>query len=131
MEWNPPVLTIVILRHGSIVLGSTRGDKQEWKLNIEKKTARHRTIGHVQLYPTAPRLNVKPIAKCVYEAVRQGRGSNSDLISKGILVWKDDTIIIWHGKLIPGGGFARTVSGRRRKFRVIEFANGIDWLGTN
>jgi hypothetical protein len=73
-------------------------------------------LGYRQICPTAPRLNVKPIAARVYEAVRQGPNLNSDLISSGILVWKDDRILIQHGKLISGS-YQKTISGRRKRFR--------------
>ena len=114
LEWVPPVLRFVIVRHGSAVLGSTRGEKQQWSLNLEKKRAIHGTIGYVRLRPTAPRLDVKPIAAKIYEAVRKGRNSDSDLISNGVLAWNDDHIIIWHGKLIRADGYKMTVAGRRR-----------------
>jgi hypothetical protein len=119
MTWNPPVLTFVIERHGATVLGSTRAEKQQWELNFEKKTADHCPVGYRQLYPTARRVNVKLFAAQVYDAVRQGRDSNSDLILKGILVWQnDDTILVQHGMLIPNVGYPRTISGRRKRFRA-------------
>ena len=119
MIWNPPVLSFVVERHGSTVLGSTRAEKQQWNLNLENKTATHRTIGFRQLYPKAPALKVKPIAALVCEAVRQGPNSNSDLISRGILVWRDaHTIVIQHGLLIPNDGYQMTISGRRKRFRA-------------
>jgi hypothetical protein len=119
MIWDPPVLTFVVERHGSTVLGSTRAEKQQWNLNLENKTANHCTIGFRQLYSKAPALKVKPIAALVYEAVRQGPDSNSDLISRDILVWKDPhTIVIRHGILIPNDGYQMTISGRRKRFRA-------------
>jgi hypothetical protein len=128
MAWDPPVLSFVVERHGATVLGSTRAEKQRWLLNLEKKTANHWSDGYRQLYPKAPPLNVKPIAEQVFEAVRQGPKSDSELISTGILVWRDDHIIVWHGKLIPGGGYAMTVSGRRRRFRA-ELASLMETIG--
>jgi hypothetical protein len=118
MAWNPPFLTFIIVRHGATVLGSTRGDKQQWRLNLEEKTAHHSTVGYVQLYPTAARLNVKSIAAQVYEVVGLGPGSDSKLISKGIVAWKDDHVIVAYGKLIPDDGYQMTVSGRRKRFRA-------------
>jgi hypothetical protein len=118
MEWNQPVLSFVVERHGAAVLGSSRAERQQWTVNLETKTANQFTIGYRQIRPTAPRLDVKPIAARVYEAVRQRPDSNSDLITQGILAWKDDQILVQHGKLIPGGGYAMTVSGRRKRFRA-------------
>ncbi len=117
MVWTPPLLTFVIVRHGATVLGSSRGEKQQWKLNIEKKTAGHCTVGYVQLYPKAPPLKVKPIATKVVDVVKQGPESDSELISNGTIVRKDDELIIFHTKLIPGNGNQMTISGRRKRFR--------------
>jgi hypothetical protein len=119
IAWNPPVLTFIVERHGATVLGSTRAEKQRWRLNLQNKTAEHCSDGFRQLYRTAPRLNVKPIVVRVFEAVRQGPRSNSELVSKGILVWEDDDqILVRHGILIPDNSYAMTTSGRRRRFRA-------------
>ena len=37
LGWEPPVLTFVIVRHGGTVLGSTRGEKQHWSVNLKIK----------------------------------------------------------------------------------------------
>lgn len=118
LAWNPPILSFTVERHGTAVLGSTRAEKQEWKLDLSKKTAHHTVIGFRQMRPTASRLNVKSIATRVCDAVRQGPNSNSDLISRGILVWKDDCIVVRHGMLIPNDGYQMTISGRRKRFRA-------------
>jgi hypothetical protein len=37
--WEPPILTFKIERHGGTVLGSSRATPQEWRLDLDKKTA--------------------------------------------------------------------------------------------
>lgn len=118
LVWDPPILSFTVDRHGAAVLGSSRAEKQEWRLDLEKKTAYRDTIGFRQIRPAAARLNVKPIAARVCETVRQGPNSNSALISKGILVWNDDHIVVRHGMLIPNDGPQMTISGRRKRFRA-------------
>ena len=38
VEWNPPLLTFVIERHGGTVMGSTRAELQHWEVNIDNTT---------------------------------------------------------------------------------------------
>jgi hypothetical protein len=118
LSWNPPILSFTIERHGATVLGSTRAELQEWTVNLNLATAHWAPGGYRQLVPTAPKLNVKPIAARVCDAVRQGPASNCDLVNQGIVVWdSSDHVSINHGMLIPSGGYQRTVAGRRRRFR--------------
>ena len=128
LHWNPPLLSFTIERHGAIVLGSTRAELQRWKLNLTTRTAQGLPQGYRQLRPVSPKLDVKSIAADVCEAVRQGSKSNSDLVRKGVVVWKgDDEVWIYHGKLISGG-FKQTVGGRRKRFRE-ELTNMMEPLG--
>jgi hypothetical protein len=39
MEWRSPVLTFVVERHGAAAMGSSRAERQQWTLNLEKNTA--------------------------------------------------------------------------------------------
>jgi hypothetical protein len=38
-KWNSPILTFEIDRHPGTVHGSTRADRQEWEIDVEKRTA--------------------------------------------------------------------------------------------
>jgi hypothetical protein len=118
LVWDPPILSFTVERHGAMVLGSSRVEKQEWKLDLQHKTAQHCTAGFRQMRPSAPRLNVKPVAARVCETVRQGPNANSDLVSQGILVWNGDHALVRHGEIIPNNGPAMTISGRRKRFRA-------------
>jgi hypothetical protein len=86
INWSPPCLSFIIERHGGTVLGSTRAERQQWTLNLERRTADHSQIGFRQLRPSAPKLDVKGIAYDVCKAVREGPSSNSRLVSDGIVV---------------------------------------------
>ena len=70
--WCPPVLTFLIERHGGLVLGSTRADKQTWTVNLDARTAIPVTHGYRQILPMAPRLYVGPLAAAVVRLVVDG-----------------------------------------------------------
>ena len=61
-EWQPPILSFVVERHGGTALGSTRADLQHWTVNVETKEANCHIAGHRQLEPMQPRMDVKPLA---------------------------------------------------------------------
>jgi hypothetical protein len=65
----------------------------------------------------SPRLDVKPIARRVCDAVRQGPRCDDKLVEKGILVWSGDAeVLIYHARLV-GGANQQTITARRRRFR--------------
>jgi hypothetical protein len=127
--WNPPVLSFTIERHGATVLGSSRADIQRWKLNLTTRDAQCSKESYRQIHPASPKLDVKPIASRVCETIREGSGSNSDLVQNGVVVWKgDDEVWVYHGKLIRDDGYQQTVAGRRKRFRD-ELTNIMKPLG--
>jgi hypothetical protein len=114
LTWEPPHLSFCIVRHGAAAFGSSRGERQQWTLDLERRTVDQCQIGFRQLFPNAPRLDVKSIADRVCRAVQEGPRSASE--SDPIFVWKnDDELIVFHGKLV-GGDNKQTISGRRRRF---------------
>src|SRR5262245_57094022 len=58
LTWEPPVLSFEIERHGGRVMGSSRAERQGWSVNLKEERANCCTIGHRQLSPMQPRLNV-------------------------------------------------------------------------
>lgn len=117
LRWDPPVLSFTIERHGAFVLGSTRGDLHEWKINLETLTASCYEGRYRQLIPKSPKLDVNPIAARVCEAVQQGPESKSPLVQQEIVVWAgNDNVSIKHGALVSGDN-QRTISSRRSRFR--------------
>ena len=130
VTWYPPRLSFVIERHGGTVLGSTRAEKQQWTMNLEKRTADQMQIGHHQLHPNAPKLDVNPLANGVCKAVQEGPSSHSRLVSEGIIVWKNnDELTVFHGKIVRGG-YPRTVSGRRKRFTA-DLKSKMERVGWN
>jgi hypothetical protein len=51
LTWDPPHLSFCIDRHGGTVLGSSRAEKQQWTLNLERLTADHTKSGYQQIRP--------------------------------------------------------------------------------
>src|SRR5262249_3805180 len=62
VQWNPPVLTFVVERHGGTVLGSTRAQLQRWSIDVDRSTATCERAGHRPLSPMAERIDIAPIA---------------------------------------------------------------------
>jgi hypothetical protein len=117
LQWNPPILSLTIERHGARVLGSTRGELHTWRLNLETRTAQFDRGRYRQLEPPSPKLDLKPIVADVLEVVKQGSAASSNLVRTGIIVWRrENEVWVYHGKLIYGG-YQQTVSGRRKRFR--------------
>ena len=54
--WDPPNLFFTLERHGETVLGSTRAELHNWKINIQDETANCYESGHRQVYPMQPSL---------------------------------------------------------------------------
>jgi hypothetical protein len=118
VSWNPPVLSFTIERHGATVLGSTRAELHRWSVNVEEGTADCERGRYRQIWRAAPKLDVRPIAARVCEAVQLGPASDCDLVKEGVIDWEaDDLVSIKHGMLIPDDTYQQTVAGRRRRFR--------------
>jgi hypothetical protein len=137
LTWSPPVLSFTIDRHGSLVLGSTRAEKQHWDLDLEKRTAHAETAGHRQIHRPASPFSTKQmaaIADQVCSTVQEGPDSTSDYKIRGIVIWTgSDQIDIRHGVLIPDAGYQQTTSGRRKRFRAIleSKMNAFGWKFDN
>lgn len=113
--WNPPILVFNIERHGGIVQGgSTRAEIQQWAINVETKSLSGGGTGRYrQIYPMAPRLNIKPIAKEIADLILNKQEDDR-------LKWnKDGSVRVRIAKIIPDdSGFKQTVEGRIRRFRT-------------
>lgn len=118
LTWRAPILSFVILRHGAAAFGSSRAEKQCWNLDLSNGTATPQSVGFRQLRPRSAVLDVEPIAKAVCDAVEEGQKSTSDLLNRGVVLWKSDCqVVVKHGLLIPNEGPKKTVAGRRKRFR--------------
>jgi hypothetical protein len=112
LTWEPPVLSFEIERHGGTVMGSSRAERQSWGVNLDEGRAGCCTIGHRQLRPMQPRLNVKPL---VEEIGRLIVATHED----ERLMWREDgSVRVFVGKIIPDNSAVKqTRVGRRRRFR--------------
>jgi hypothetical protein len=73
---------------------------------------------------------VKPLVGEVIAAVQKGPASDCELVKRGVVAWKgDDQISIAQGALISGQGYAQTIAGRRKRFRIEleRRMNAIGW----
>ncbi len=111
-EWRPPVVRFRIERHGGTVMGSTRAERHEWNIDINARTATCMNVGHRQISPMAPRLDVRPIAEEMVNLILQRKSDER-------LKWKDDgSVQVQIGKILPEGSAAtQTLVARRKRFR--------------
>jgi hypothetical protein len=130
VEWQPPILSFMIERHGGAVLGSTRAELQRWSVDLDRWTATVDQVGRRQLSPTASRVDVKPIAAEIAGLILGG-------VSDERLRWLGDgRVRIEMGRIFPErSGFKQTVQGRRSRLResLIESLGRMGWqhLGRN
>lgn len=124
VEWLPPVLTFVIERHGRTCLGSTRADLHRWTLDLEARTAIFEKIGHRQLRPTAPRLDIRRLAQEIAGKIVR------EQVDKRLRWHPDGTVRVLLSAIFPvGSGYKQTVEGRRKRFKeeLIVVLEGSGW----
>ena len=111
VDWNPPVLTFGIDRHGGTVQGSSRAERHRWIVDIFARTATCEKIGFRQLRPMAARLDVRPLAEEVSKLILEHQEDDC-------LIWNEDrSVRVQIGKIIPANSAVqRTLEGRRRRF---------------
>jgi hypothetical protein len=109
LQWQPPILSFVLERHGGTVVGSSRAALHNWEADLNLRQARIVRLGRRQLTSQDERLNVKPLAEEVAKAIIKHR-------SKRWLNWKEaNQVQIDIGELIPATN-AQTTAGRRKRF---------------
>jgi hypothetical protein len=114
-KWKSPILTFEIDRHGRTVSGSTRADRQEWTIDLEKRTARPRKIGYSQLTRRASAFKAEPVVHLfvdvIYRRLATPPGWNLTWIS-------DDEVRVVVRSLLPDPyGFQRTIEGQAKRLR--------------
>lgn len=112
VTWTPPVLNLVIERHGSLAMGGTRADLQHWHVDVEAGTATFGKVGWRQNKPQRDDFPVKATAAEVIEAIRNGQDHDR-------LQWDGpNKVKLLTTKLFPeGSGYRKTVEGQRKRFR--------------
>jgi hypothetical protein len=123
LMWHPPILSFTIERHGSLVLGSTRAEKQRWSLDLENRTASADTVGRRQVHQPAQAFRSREMAAMaekICSEIQEGPSSTSDYTTRGIIAWAgSDQVHIKHGELVPPAAFQQTTASRRKRFRSI------------
>jgi hypothetical protein len=113
LEWNPPVLTFYIERHASFCKGGSRAEIIVWSIDIEKKEAFCGQNGYRQMEPRQPPLNIKPIAKEIFNLIIKQKKDER-------LKWdKDGCVRLDIDKIIPSKDqYKATINPRRKRFRA-------------
>lgn len=111
-EWNPPVLSFTIERHGCTVQGSSRADLHEWHIDINTMTATCLKVGQRQVRPMTPRLDIRPLAQEVVQLILEGKSDER-------LKWNGDgSVRIRMGKILPErSAVKQTLAARRKRLR--------------
>ena len=114
-KWNSPILTFEIDRHLRTVHGSPRADRQEWEIDVEKRTARSVIVGYRQLVPNASSFKAEPVVHLFVDVISQRLttppGWNLTWIS-------DDEIRVLVRSFLPDpSGFRKTIEGRVKRLR--------------
>ena len=111
--WEPPILTFLVERHGSTVLGSTRADLHRWDLDVGDRTARCSEVGRRQIKRMQPRLNLRPIA---VEIARLITGNEPD---QRLRWYRDGSVRVLVSKILPEWpAVKQTLADRRKRFRT-------------
>ena len=121
LTWHAPLLLFTTERHGGLVQGSTRAEKQRWEADVKNRTVHAMSAGYRQVYPTAKPFTSQEsgaLADKVCALVREGPGSASPWVAQRIFIWKrENELEVKHGALIPSARFQQTTSDRRKQFR--------------
>jgi hypothetical protein len=114
VRWEPPVLSFRIERHGAMGVGSTRAELQDWRVDLDRKTAQcESNRGYRQALPRAEGVRIEPIAEELAESIIAGRVDQR-------LKWQGgETVRVLMAKVFPyDSGYMQTVTGRRKRLRA-------------
>lgn len=112
--WEPPVLSFTIDRHGRMGMGSTRAELQNWRVDLERKTARcEASRSYRQMLSRAETVKIEPLARELADSMLSGRPDER-------LRWQGShTVRLLMAKIFPyGSGFKQTVLERRKRLRT-------------
>jgi hypothetical protein len=110
--WQPLILAFKIERHDGTVQGSSRASLQQWRLDLDKKTAWCEERRFRQVRARQPRLDVRALAEEVASLILRHQEG-------GRLRWcEDGRVRVLVGKVVPDdSAVAQTLAGRRKRFR--------------
>ena len=111
VEWNPPILTFQIERHGGAVMGSSRAEMQHWEVDIDRQVCLLNYVGRRQLRPMQPRLNVTPLTEEIARLIEAREQDDR-------LKWYDDgRVRVLIGEILPETSAVKeTLANRRKRF---------------
>lgn len=115
VRWKPPLLTFAIERHGPTALGSTRAIVQHWQVDLDKQEAVLVDERRRQVYPMAPRVDVRKLAQDLAQAVVEGRKDDPRLHWKGA-----NRVRIVATEVLPDAFQETQASRRRRLWKALE-----------
>jgi hypothetical protein len=109
--WQPPILSFTVERHGGTVMGSSRASLQQWRLDLDKKTARCEERRFRQVRERQPRLDVEALAEEVASRILRQQAD-------GRLRWCGDgrkAVAIEIVRAVCPGGRGPADGARRRR----------------
>lgn len=110
VQWNPPLLSFVIERHGRQTAGSTRAEVHEWTVNCETRQAAITGSVLRSIGGTDKKLDVGPLAEEVARLVLERKNDPR-------LKWQDQgRVKVAIATFIPTTNW-RTTKGRQDRFR--------------
>jgi hypothetical protein len=113
VEWDPPLLTFTLERHGGTALGSTRATLQEWVVDMEKRTVACFETRQRQVRPAQPRLDVTPLAEEIVALIVNHREDHR------LKRYATGRVRVLISKVLPeSSAVKQTLAGRRTRFRA-------------
>ena len=126
--WQPPYLEFLFVRHPAYVRGSKWGNLQRWCLDVEAVTAEVNEEGRRLLAPMGKRLNTKPIAESLANAILSGQPHER------FKKLPDGSVQLDIGRIIPETLETpkQTTSGQRKRLRreLLELLERHGWQET-
>jgi hypothetical protein len=125
-SWLSPRLVFRIERHGGRVLGSSRGEIQEWTLDLDTLTAQVSDVSHRQLAPRRKRLDINLIAVRITATIREGADEQW-------LEWSSDRSevrVLTSHFINPDRASKETLDGRRKRLKraLCDELTKIGWI---
>jgi hypothetical protein len=123
LEWHPPILSFRLERHGGAVMGSKRGELQQWTVDLADETASFCPAGYRNLHKPAPRFEARKCAKNLSQQLEDGR--------PGVKWITENSVQIIPTKVVPNeGAAAQTIRERRKRFRaeMIKVMSEQGWI---
>jgi hypothetical protein len=112
LQWQSPILTFVLERHGATVLGSISAALHRWEVNLDTSQAVIVEHRERQLKPKDRQLDVQAIAEEVIDAIINHQ-------ERPWLKWRAaNQVQVEIGRLIQETN-AQTTSARRKRFRKV------------